>query len=199
MGRRRRCRTAIWRACTRRSIRTRAKTWWECSGSSDRKYALDLIYISGPGHGAPATLSNSYLEGVYSEVYPDKSEDVVGMQRFFRSEVCAGFDLYFRAGTWGAGDAVEQLSGGRVLGGLSGQERRRGGNAAVLQAVLVSGRDWQPLHAGDAGVDPRRRRVGLQPVAWVWRGVRQPGPDCCGGGGRWRVGDRATRLNSSHR
>src|ERR1017187_8914537 len=84
MGRRRRCRTAIWRACTRRSIRTRAKTWWECSGSSDRKYALDLIYISGPGHGAPATLSNSYLEGVYSEVYPDKSEDVVGMQRFFR-------------------------------------------------------------------------------------------------------------------
>src|ERR1017187_8123378 len=156
-----------------------------------KKYALDLIYISGPGHGAPATLSNSYLEGVYSEVYPDKSEDVVGMQRFFRSEVCAGFDLYFRAGTWGAGDAVEQLSGGRVLGGLSGQERRRGGNAAVLQAVLVSGRDWQPLHAGDAGVDPRRRRVGLQPVAWVWRGVRQSGPDCCGGGGRRRVGDRA--------
>ncbi len=35
-----------------------------------KKYDLDLIYISGPGHGAPATLSNSYLEGVYSEVYP---------------------------------------------------------------------------------------------------------------------------------
>src|SRR5271167_754244 len=49
-----------------------------------KKYALDMIYISGPGHGAPATLSNSYLEGVYSEVYPDKSEDVAGMQKFFR-------------------------------------------------------------------------------------------------------------------
>ena len=49
-----------------------------------KKYDLDLIYISGPGHGAPATLSNSYLEGVYSEVYPDKSEDVAGMQRFFK-------------------------------------------------------------------------------------------------------------------
>jgi xylulose-5-phosphate/fructose-6-phosphate phosphoketolase len=49
-----------------------------------KKYSLDLIYLSGPGHGAPATLSNSYLEGVYSEVYPDKSEDVAGMQRFFR-------------------------------------------------------------------------------------------------------------------
>jgi xylulose-5-phosphate/fructose-6-phosphate phosphoketolase len=49
-----------------------------------KKYDLDLIYISGPGHGAPATLSNSYLEGVYSEVYPDKSPDIEGMQKFFK-------------------------------------------------------------------------------------------------------------------
>jgi xylulose-5-phosphate/fructose-6-phosphate phosphoketolase len=49
-----------------------------------KKYDLDLIYISGPGHGAPATLSNSYLEGVYSEVYPDKSQDLAGMQKFFK-------------------------------------------------------------------------------------------------------------------
>ncbi|MDP9037963.1 MAG: phosphoketolase family protein [Acidobacteriota bacterium] len=49
-----------------------------------KRYDLNMIYISGPGHGAPATLSNSYLEGVYSEVYPDKSETTEGMQRFFR-------------------------------------------------------------------------------------------------------------------
>jgi xylulose-5-phosphate/fructose-6-phosphate phosphoketolase len=49
-----------------------------------KKYNLDLIYISGPGHGAPATLSNSYLEGVYSEIYPDKSETIEGMQKFFK-------------------------------------------------------------------------------------------------------------------
>ncbi len=49
-----------------------------------KKYDLDLIYISGPGHGAPATLSNSYLEGVYSEIYPDKSESVEGLQKFFK-------------------------------------------------------------------------------------------------------------------
>ena len=49
-----------------------------------KKYDLNMIYISGPGHGAPATLSNSYLEGVYSEVYPDKSEDIAGMQKFFK-------------------------------------------------------------------------------------------------------------------
>ncbi|HTU52145.1 MAG TPA: phosphoketolase family protein [Acidobacteriaceae bacterium] len=49
-----------------------------------KKYDLDMIYISGPGHGAPATLSNAYLEGTYSEVYPDKSEDEEGMQKFFK-------------------------------------------------------------------------------------------------------------------
>jgi len=48
------------------------------------KYDLNAIFISGPGHGAPAVLSNAYLEGTYSEVYPDKSEDLAGMQRFFK-------------------------------------------------------------------------------------------------------------------
>ncbi len=48
------------------------------------KYDLNAIYISGPGHGAPAVLSQAYLEGTYSEVYPDKSEDAAGLQRFFK-------------------------------------------------------------------------------------------------------------------
>jgi xylulose-5-phosphate/fructose-6-phosphate phosphoketolase len=49
-----------------------------------KKYDLDVIYLSGPGHGAPASLANSYLEGVYSEVYPDRSQDADGLQRFFK-------------------------------------------------------------------------------------------------------------------
>jgi xylulose-5-phosphate/fructose-6-phosphate phosphoketolase len=49
-----------------------------------KKYDLNAIYISGPGHGAPAVLSQAYLEGTYSEIYPDKSEDLLGMQRFFK-------------------------------------------------------------------------------------------------------------------
>jgi len=49
-----------------------------------KKYELDVIYLSGPGHGAPATLANSYLEGVYSEVYPDRSQDEEGLRRFFK-------------------------------------------------------------------------------------------------------------------
>jgi xylulose-5-phosphate/fructose-6-phosphate phosphoketolase len=49
-----------------------------------RKYGLDVIYISGPGHGAPATLANCYLEGHYSEIYPDKSRDEAGLLKFFQ-------------------------------------------------------------------------------------------------------------------
>ena len=48
------------------------------------KYDLNAIYISGPGHGAPAVLSQAYLEGTYSEIYPEKSEDIAGLQRFFK-------------------------------------------------------------------------------------------------------------------
>ena len=48
------------------------------------KYDLNAMFISGPGHGAPAVLSEAYLEGTYSEVYPEMSEDVDGMQRFFK-------------------------------------------------------------------------------------------------------------------
>lgn len=49
-----------------------------------KKYDLDAYFVSGPGHGAPGIISNSYLEGVYSEVYPEKSETEDGLQRFFK-------------------------------------------------------------------------------------------------------------------
>ena len=48
-----------------------------------RKYDLDMIYISGPGHGGPAVVANTYLEGTYSEIYPDISQDVAGLRRLF--------------------------------------------------------------------------------------------------------------------
>src|ERR1700743_412608 len=43
-----------------------------------KKYDLDMIYISGPGHGGPAIVGNVYLEGTYSEVYPAISRDEAG-------------------------------------------------------------------------------------------------------------------------
>jgi xylulose-5-phosphate/fructose-6-phosphate phosphoketolase len=48
-----------------------------------RKYDLDMIYVCGPGHGAPAVLANVYLEGGYSEIYPEISQDEAGLQKFF--------------------------------------------------------------------------------------------------------------------
>ncbi len=45
---------------------------------------VDVMFIAGPGHGGPAVLANVYLEGTYSEVYPDVSPTVDGMRRLFR-------------------------------------------------------------------------------------------------------------------
>ncbi|MCU1286061.1 MAG: phosphoketolase [Acidobacteriales bacterium] len=49
-----------------------------------RKFNLNAIYITGPGHGGPGIVANTYLEGTYSEVYPDISRDELGMQRLFK-------------------------------------------------------------------------------------------------------------------
>ncbi|HUZ18945.1 MAG TPA: phosphoketolase family protein [Acidimicrobiales bacterium] len=49
-----------------------------------RKYDLDMIYVSGPGHGGPAVVGNTYLEGTYSEIYPDISQDEAGLQKLFK-------------------------------------------------------------------------------------------------------------------
>jgi len=47
------------------------------------QYDLDMIYVSGPGHGGPAVVANTYLEGTYSEVYPDISQDEAGLRKLF--------------------------------------------------------------------------------------------------------------------
>ena len=49
-----------------------------------KKYDLDMIYLSGPGHGGNAIVSNVYLEGSYSEIYPDITEDIDGMKKLFK-------------------------------------------------------------------------------------------------------------------
>jgi len=49
-----------------------------------REHDLDAIYVAGPGHGGPGLVANTYLEGTYSEVYPNISEDVEGMRALFK-------------------------------------------------------------------------------------------------------------------
>ena len=49
-----------------------------------KKYDLNMIYISGPGHGGNAMVANAYLEGTYSEIYPNISEDKEGLKKLFK-------------------------------------------------------------------------------------------------------------------
>ncbi|MBS0625262.1 MAG: phosphoketolase family protein [Verrucomicrobia bacterium] len=49
-----------------------------------QEHDLNMIYIAGPGHGGPAMVANTYLEGTYSEFYPEISQDEVGLQRLFK-------------------------------------------------------------------------------------------------------------------
>ena len=49
-----------------------------------RKHDLNMIYIAGPGHGGPGLVANTYLEGTYSEVYPNISQDTEGMKKLFK-------------------------------------------------------------------------------------------------------------------
>jgi len=49
-----------------------------------KKYDLNMIYISGPGHGGPAVVANTYLEGTYSEIYPNISRDEAGLRKLFK-------------------------------------------------------------------------------------------------------------------
>jgi xylulose-5-phosphate/fructose-6-phosphate phosphoketolase len=49
-----------------------------------KEHDLDMFYVAGPGHGGPALVGNTYLEGTYSEVYPDVSQDEAGLKKLFK-------------------------------------------------------------------------------------------------------------------
>ena len=49
-----------------------------------KRHDLNMIYIAGPGHGGPGLVANTYLEGTYSEVYPNIPQNASGMQRLFK-------------------------------------------------------------------------------------------------------------------
>ena len=53
-----------------------------------RKFDLSMMYVAGPGHGGPALVANTYLEGTYSEVYPSVSQDEAGMGGSTRCSRC---------------------------------------------------------------------------------------------------------------
>ena len=76
-----------------------------------KKDDLDMIYIIGPGHGGPSLVAHAYLEGTYSEVYPNISQDAEGMQKLFKqfsfpgrhSESCRARDARQHSRRWRTG------------------------------------------------------------------------------------------------
>ena len=99
---------------------------------------LDAIYVTGPGHGGPGIVANTYLEGTYSEVYPNVSADEEGMRRLFRQFSFPG----------GIPSHVAPETPG---------QHPRGGRARVRALARVRRRVRQP---GPARLLRRRRRRG---------------------------------------
>ena len=91
-----------------------------------KKYDLDMIYVSGPGHGGPAVVGNTYLEGTYSEIYPNISQDEAGLRKLFiqfsfpggipshASAECPG--SIHEGGELGWSHPVDDRSGGDSIG-----------------------------------------------------------------------------------
>src|ERR1700726_1895027 len=49
-----------------------------------KKHDLDVVYVAGPGHGGPGLVANTYLEGAYTELFPNISQDTEGIRRLFK-------------------------------------------------------------------------------------------------------------------
>ncbi len=61
---------------------------------------LNMIYVTGPGHGGPGMVANTYLEGTYSELYPNITQDETGLGRLFRQFSFPGRDPLPRVGRY---------------------------------------------------------------------------------------------------
>ena len=81
-----------------------------------KKYDLDMFYIAGPGHGGPAIVGNVYLEGTWSEIYPDISQDEAGLKKLFKQFSFPGGipamlrrrrqDRFTKVASWGTRSAM---------------------------------------------------------------------------------------------
>ena len=135
-----------------------------------------MIYISGPGHGGPAIVANTYLEGTYSEIYPDVSRDDDGMRRLFRQfSFPGGIPSHVAPETPGS---IHE--GGELGYSLVARLRRR---------VRQSGSDRRlRRRRRRSGDRPARRELALEQVPQPGRrrrGAADPAPE--------RLQDRRTR------
>ena len=107
-----------------------------------------MIYLAGPGHGGPALVAASYLEGTYTEVYPEVTQDVEGMRRLFRH-------------------LTRRYPEPRV--GADAGFDPRGRRAGLCPGPRVRSRDGQS--GPDRPRRGRRRRGGDRPAGGSWKGI----------------------------
>jgi xylulose-5-phosphate/fructose-6-phosphate phosphoketolase len=111
-----------------------------------REYDLDMIYIAGPGHGGPAVVGNTYLEGTYSEIYPDISQDEEGLRRLFNQfSFPGGIPSHVAPETPGS---IHE--GGELGYSLSHAYGAAFDNPHLIVACVIGDGEWEtgPLAAG---------------------------------------------------
>src|SRR4029453_18377764 len=101
---------------------------------------LSVLYVTGPGHGGPALVANTYLEGTYSELYPHVSQDEQGMRRLFKQ-------FSFPGGV--PSHVAAETPGSIHEGGVLGYARADADGAAcshpdVIGAALIGGGEAEP-------------------------------------------------------
>ncbi len=135
-----------------------------------RNWGLDAIYVIGPGHGGPAAVANAYLEGTYTEVYPEITRDEDGPREAVPAVLVPGRDPVARR----AGDARLDPRGrrarlralARLRGGvrqprparLLHRRRRRGGDGPAGDRLALE-QVPQPRHGRRGAADPAPERL----------------------------------------
>ena len=143
------------------------------------KHNLDMIYITGPGHGGPGLVANAYLEGTYSEVYPNISPDEQGMKRLFtqfsidrqRPPACAADAARTRRQRICACSLQSDAARERDL--RAGRPRRQGRHRPRSYGV-----ELRRVRGADAQANPRDG-AGLAPLPGRMPGRRDTGAGGC--------------------
>ena len=135
-----------------------------------KKYDLDMFYIAGPGHGGPAIVGNVYLEGTWSEIYPNVTQDEAGMKKLFTQfSFPGGISSHVAPTTPGSiheggelGYSLSHAFGAAFDNPGSHRRlrdwRRRSGNRSARDRLAVE-QAAQPDHRRSRAADPAPERL----------------------------------------
>jgi hypothetical protein len=166
-----------------------------------KKYDLDMFYIAGPGHGGPALVANTYLEGSYSEIYPNISQDEAGMKKLFTQfSFPGGISSHVAPTTPGS---IHE--GGELGYSLSHAFGAAFDNPGLIVACVIGDGEAETGPAGDRLAvqqvpEPGHRRRGAAdpaPQRLQDQQPDRPGPHRARGAGAVPAGLRLDALTSS--